>query len=114
MHVCKSQARTNVEVLVRVALLDVAEEDQASLEGVLRGDVVRRPGDGLDGADRPRVPSDGRGDGRAEDDVDLAAVGVEDRGRGAHRGGGGGEDGEGSDELGGGEHGDWYRYDIKE
>lgn len=99
---------TDVEVLVGVAVLNVPEEDEASLVQGLRRDVGCVPSDSLDGALVPHDAGSRRGDIRAEHDVDVAnVVRVEDLSRGGGRCRG--EDGEDSSELGRGEHDcTWY------
>ena len=75
--------RTDVEVFVLTAVLDVPEEDETSLVRVGRGDVGRVPGDDLRCAGRPHVARLGRGNGRAEHNARRSA----DRGRGGDKGG---------------------------
>ena len=102
---------TDVEVLVGVAVLNVPEEDEASLVQGLRRDVGCVPSDSLDGARVPNRTSNGSGDIRAEYEVDLAnVVRVENLCRGSRdRRGGSSKDGKDGGELGGGEHDyAWY------
>ena len=107
----KDKILTDVEVLADIAVLDVAEKDEARLVLVLSRDVGSVPGDDLGRAGLPHGARGRSGDVRAEYDIDVARARFEHLGGGSgDRSGGSSKDGEDGSELGGGEHVcSWYR-----